>query len=151
MHLAAAVRFGDRDPGERAGEQAGQPPVPYRGAGVGGDQPAVPKPGRIPQVDVVVAADELQHCLDQDGAAASAVAGGDGHGEVPAGGKLVPDAQQPFASQRRLDPGVDREPGQQFTQCRIEAVEPPQVQLAKLGLPRGQRGDPRGGARRSRR
>ena len=76
---------------------------------------------------------------------ASAVAVGDGHREVPAGGKLVPDAQQPFASQRRLDPGVDWEPGQQFTQCRIEAAEPPQVQLAKLGLPRGQRGDPRGG------
>ena len=93
----------------------------------------------------MVATDELHHYLDHDRAAASAVAGGDGHGEVPAGGKLVPDAQQPFASQRWLDPGVDREPGQQFTQCRVEAVQPPQVQLAKVGLSRGQRGDPRGG------
>ena len=74
------MRFGDRDPGERAREQARQPPVPYRGAGVGGDQPAVPKPGGIPQVDVVVATDELHHCLDEDGVAATAVAGGDGHG-----------------------------------------------------------------------
>ncbi len=68
MHLAAAVRFGDRDSGERASEQAGQPPVPYRGAGVGGDQPTVAKPGRIPQVDVVVATDErtdLRICLTE--------------------------------------------------------------------------------------
>ncbi len=70
----------------------------------------------------MVATDELHHCLDQEGAATSAVAGGDSHGEVPAGGKLAPDAQQPFASQRRLDPGVDREAGQLFTQCRVEAV-----------------------------
>lgn len=52
------------------------------------------------------------------------VAAGDGHGEVPAGSKLVPDAQQLLASQRRLDPSVDEEPEQQFTQRRIEAAEP---------------------------
>lgn len=62
-------------------------------------QPAVPKPGRIPQVDVVVATDELHRGLDQDGAALRR-RGRDGHGEVPAGGKLVPDPQQPFTSQR---------------------------------------------------
>jgi hypothetical protein len=49
--------------------------------------------------------------LDQDRSAVAAVAGGDGCCEVPAGGKLVPDAQQPLASQPRLDPSVDREPG----------------------------------------
>jgi hypothetical protein len=29
MHLAAALRFGDRNPGEFACEQAAQPPVAY--------------------------------------------------------------------------------------------------------------------------
>ena len=46
VDLAAAVRFGDRDPGQVPGQQPGQPPVADWRGGVAGDQAPVTEPGR---------------------------------------------------------------------------------------------------------
>lgn len=91
MNLAAAVRFGDRDPGQVSREQAGQPPFPHWRSGVAGDEAPVTESGGVTQVGIVISADELHQRLGDSRAVAPAVAGWHSQAEIPAHGKLAAD------------------------------------------------------------
>ena len=90
--LAAAVRFRDRDPWYRPGQEPGQPAVADRRLGVRRDESSVAEAGGVTEVHVVVAADELKQHLHGRRAPASAVAGGNGEGQMPGPGQCAPDS-----------------------------------------------------------
>src|SRR5579872_3811806 len=94
MDLATAVRFSDRDARDSPGEQAGQPPVADLGSGMLGDETAVTEPGGVPQVHVVVTADELQQRLRDRRAPASAVPYRNCQYQVPASGPAATVARR---------------------------------------------------------
>lgn len=64
-----------------------------------GDQAPVTKAGRIPQVGVLVPADELHQRLDYRRAAGPAVTGGHGQRQMPGGGEFTADPRQLLAAQ----------------------------------------------------
>jgi hypothetical protein len=82
------VGFGDGDPGQLAGQQAGQPCPAGLRAAVAGDEQAVSQSGGVAQVDVAVAAHELREHPVQ------VIAGVD----VAPRGQLPPDGPQPEAA-----------------------------------------------------
>jgi hypothetical protein len=77
VDAGTAVGLGDRDAGDGAGEDAGKPAVAGLRGGVIGDELAVAQASGVTQVDIVVAAGELQEHLKACRVPVSPVAGRD--------------------------------------------------------------------------
>jgi len=86
VDAGAPVGLGDRDAGDSAGEDTGQPAVAGLRGGVVRDELAVAEAAGVAQVDVVVAAGELQQRLKARRVPVTAMPDGDREGEDgPAG------------------------------------------------------------------
>jgi hypothetical protein len=87
VDLGAAMQFGHRDPAQTASEQAWQPTCELVRNAVASQQFAVTDRGRVVQVEVVVAADELHQCLQHRMTATATHGGGYVQGAVAATGE----------------------------------------------------------------
>jgi hypothetical protein len=98
----ATVGLGERNAGNGAGQDGREPPVAGLGSGVVGDELAVAQSGGVAQVDVVVAAGELQEHLKARRVTVPAVPGGNREGQETAGGQALADLPQVQAAGLRV-------------------------------------------------
>jgi hypothetical protein len=88
-----------------------------------GEEPSMTQAGRVSQVDIVIAADELEQRLRQCWPAVASVPGGYGHAEVTFGGECDADLPEVLSPHVRVQAAVYREVSQHAAQELLEAVK----------------------------
>jgi hypothetical protein len=147
VDLASAVRLRNGDSGQVPGQERGQPASAGGSGAVAGDQAAVPEPGRVAQVDVVIPADELQWRLQHRRAAGPAVVGWNRDIQLPGGGQVAADPRQPSAALAVRHRRAHWVPGHQVPEGFLELPQPGHVQFGQAGHTGQDRGQPPHGAR----